>query len=120
MRTRLLPLLAVPVLLLSGCADTANAEWRLAPDQDLGPGSRAIDVLVTRTGCNSGVTGDPQPPEVAYEADRVVITFEVSPGQPEAATCEGNDDAPATVVLDEPLGGRVLVDGRTGQERTGG
>lgn len=116
-RTLLLPLVAL-VSLLTGCGGTATAEWRLAPDQDLGPDTRVIDVLVTRTGCNGGVTGEPQEPEVGYEPDRVVITFEVSPGRPDAATCPSNDAVPATVVLDAPLGDRALVDGETGRERT--
>ena len=103
-------------LLLGGCAappvDTAAASWALAPGQEVGPDSSLLDVLVTRVGCNSGVTGHVEEPDVVLEDDRVVVTFVVTPGEPEAATCQGNPEEPWLLTLPEPLGDRSLVDGQ--------
>ena len=44
--------------------DTADASWNLAPGQEIGPTSKELEVLVTRVGCNSGVTGKVEEPEV--------------------------------------------------------
>lgn len=60
-------------------ADTAAASWSLAPGQQVGPTSKQLDVLVTRVGCNSGVTGKVEEPEVEVKSDRVIVTFTVTP-----------------------------------------
>lgn len=90
---------------------TAPAVWRIAPGADVDEGSTRIDVLVSRAGCNNGVTGEVLEPDVEESADEVVVTFRVSPGQPSEASCPGNVEEPWTVVLTDPLGGRRLVDG---------
>ncbi|MCY7411791.1 MAG: hypothetical protein LH471_01930 [Salinibacterium sp.] len=41
----------------------------------------------------------------------MVVTFSVSPEQPQAADCQGNDQIAYEVTLPEALGDRQLVDG---------
>jgi heat shock protein HslJ len=91
---------------------TAAAVWTVAPDQDLNAEASEITVLVTRLGCNSGVTGGVAEPDVRLEDDRVVLTFTVRPGEPSAADCPGNNQVPYAVDLREPIGNRQLVDGQ--------
>lgn len=90
---------------------TAPAVWRIAPGADVDEESTRIDVLVSRAGCNNGVTGEVLEPDVEESAHEVVVTFRVSPGQPSEASCPGNVQERDTVVLDGPLGERRLVDG---------
>ena len=115
MRTLLLSI-AVTGVLLGGCGampgGTADASWTLAPGQEVGPMSEQLQVLVTRVGCNSGVTGEVEEPEVEVESDRVIVTFVVTPGEPESADCQGNPEVPFLLTLPEPLGSRALADGQ--------
>lgn len=115
MRTLLLSV-AVSGMLLGGCValpvDTADASWTLAPGQEVGPTSTQLQVLVTRVGCNSGVTGEVEEPEVEVKSDRVVVTFVVTPGEPGSANCQGNPEMPFLLTLPEPLGNRALADGQ--------
>ena len=69
-------------------------------------------VLVTRVGCNGGVTGEVQEPEVELKSNRVIDTFVVSPGEPGSADCQGNPEVPFLPTLPEPLANRALVDGQ--------
>ena len=69
-------------------------------------------MLVTRVGCNSGVTGKVEEPEVEVKSDRVIVTFVVSPGEPGSADCQGNPEVPFLLTLPEPLGNRALADGQ--------
>lgn len=39
------------------------------------------------------------------------MTFRVTPGEPSAASCPGNELVPYRLELPEPLGDRALVDG---------
>ena len=107
---------AVGGMLLGGCGalsgDTAAAFWTLAPGQGVGPASRQLQVLVTRVGCNSGVTGEVQEPEVELKSNRVIVTFVVTPGEPGSADCQGNPEVPFLPTLPEPLANRALVDGQ--------
>jgi hypothetical protein len=91
--------------------DRATATWYLAPSQSLDSGAMRFTALVSRLGCNSGVTGTVNPPEVRMTADKFVITFTVSPGPPQSVNCQGNTGVPYLVELPEPLGARALVDG---------
>lgn len=91
---------------------TADASWQLAPDQDISPTSKQLDLLVTRVGCNSGVTGEVQEPQIEVKSDRVIVTFTVTPGEPGSADCQGNPEVPYRLTLPEPLGERALVDGQ--------
>jgi hypothetical protein len=100
---------------LAGCGelfdDTASATWVVSPNQDLGSDTSTFAVLVTRVGCNGGLTGEVTPPDLSLDETQVVLTFRVRPDEPESATCPGNDAVPYEVALGEPLGDRKLVDG---------
>ena len=98
-------------LLLSGCSgsDAAGAVWTL--DQQVGPDTTSFTAMVKRSGCNNGITGEVQTPDVEVEEDEVVVTFTVKPDQTEA-TCPDNDEVRYKVVLPEPIGDRRLVDGQ--------
>ena len=91
---------------------TASAVWNLAPGQDLDARTTTVDVLVTRVGCNSGVTGTVVKPEIQLEDDRVIVAFSVQPGEPASADCQGNPEVAYSLTLPEPLGSRQLVDGQ--------
>lgn len=111
-----LTLVSAGALLFGGCGAlpgaTADASWKLAPDQDVGPTSKQLDLLVTRVGCNSGVTGEVQEPKIEVKSDRIIVTFMVSPGEPGSANCQGNPEVPYRLALPEPLGERALADGQ--------
>ncbi|MEJ5868498.1 hypothetical protein WDV85_12205 [Pseudokineococcus sp. 5B2Z-1] len=87
------------------------ATWVVAPGQALEGNAASFTALVTRLGCNSGVTGEVDPPRIEETDDVVTITFTVTPGPPEAADCPSNDAVPYEVELGSPLRGRLLVDG---------
>lgn len=107
--------LALVILALSGCATPAGgsstAVWVLAPGEAVSAESASIDVLVSRLGCNSGVTGAVNQPVVEATDDEIVITFTVSPEDAEFADCQGNDQVEYVIELDDPVGDRALVDG---------
>ena len=107
---------AVGGVLLGGCGalpgDTAAASWKIAPGEEVGPTSKQLQVLVTRVGCNSGVTGNVEEPEIEVNSDRVIVTFVVTPGEPGSADCQGNPVVPFRLTLPEPLGSRALADGQ--------
>ncbi len=96
---------------LAGCAgpDGDVATWELRSPVD--ESSRSLDVLVTRLGCASGVTGDVLAPRVEYEDDRIVVIIDVERFTEGAADCQDNDAVPDVVELDEPVGDREVVDG---------
>jgi hypothetical protein len=87
------------------------AVWFLAPDQDLQESSTTFTALVSRLGCNNGVTGQVLEPEIHMSESEVVVTFSVA-GQHGPADCQGNDQVPYEVDLGEPLQARTLVDGQ--------
>ncbi|UFU08261.1 hypothetical protein [Ruania halotolerans] len=110
------------MLVLSGCAGTSTAAgggsssgdaavWELTDPGAVDPPDRVLTIGVIRLDCASGFTGEPLPAQVAYEDDRVVVTVDVEPLELDAANCQGNPAVPMTVVLDEALGERELVDG---------
>lgn len=113
------PLAAVAlVVVTAGCGlfsssdDTADATWRLDPDQVIDAGTTTFTALVTRLSCNSGVTGEVNDPEVTWEDDQVVLTFTVSPGESDdVETCEDGGPVAHEVTLDQPVGDRRMVDG---------
>lgn len=107
---------ALVVILASGCGvgtgGSAAATWTIAPNQEVDAETSKFTVLVTRLGCNGGVTGEVQQPDVRHDDEEVVLTFAVKPDEPSSATCQGNDQVPYDVTLEEPLGDRKLVDGQ--------
>ncbi|MEU4420783.1 hypothetical protein AB0F81_09160 [Actinoplanes sp. NPDC024001] len=75
--------------------------------------STTFTALVSRLGCNSGVTGEVLAPRIEPRRSEVVVTFSVAAKPPgEVASCQGNDQVPYEVDLGEPLNGRPLVDGQ--------
>ena len=95
----------------STAVEGAIALWDLAPGERIDADSTTVTALVTRLGCNSGVTGDVNTPAVAVTAGEIVITFTVSPLQTGVASCPGNDQVEYLIELPEPLGDRQLIDG---------
>lgn len=93
-------------------ANSAIAVWTLAPDQDVDADTTEFTALVSRLGCNSGVTGEVNAPDVQLADDRIVLTFTVTPGEPAGGDCQGNNEVPYDIALSEPLGNRQLVDGQ--------
>lgn len=89
----------------------AVATWDLASRQILSANTTTFTAMVTRLGCNSGVTGNPNDPAIESTDEEIVITFTVSPGEPTAANCQGNDPLSVEVELPEAIGDRELVDG---------
>lgn len=85
------------------------AVWALKPDEIPAPDAQSFTVLVTRLGCNGGVTGDVYPPTVSISDAEIVVTFTVehSPG----GRCPTNDQVPYVVDAGQPIGDRRLVDG---------
>lgn len=99
---------------LGGCATSegeSDATWRLAPQVEVDSATTTFEILVSRVECNSGITGTVNEPSVEFGDEEVVITVRVSPGSPQAATCQGNDEVPYTLRLAQPIGDRVLIDG---------
>lgn len=123
------------VLLLSACSNPgsdpaadlgsdvvpgrgAGAVWTVKSPDQLGPDATTFTAMVRRVGCNNGVTGDVQEPDVRLEEDEVIITFTVEP-DPSEANCLGNNEVAYEVELPEPLGDRELVDGQCEPEAEG-
>jgi len=90
----------------------AAAVWTLADRKAVTGSSTRFVARVTRLECNSGVTGEVLPPAVLVTDTEVVVTFAVEPREAGNADCQGNDQVPYDVLLDEPLIGRTLVDGQ--------
>jgi hypothetical protein len=86
------------------------AGW--VPEAPVGAGDTTFVALVTERDCNSGepATGRVVDPVIVIGPDRVAITFGIRP-RPGDHECQGNPPTPTEVVLPEPLGGRMLVDG---------
>ncbi len=83
----------------------AAAVWTAAPNQSLEPGTSEFTVLVSRLGCNNGVTGEVLEPDVRLDAQRVVLTFAVEPDEPSAANCLGMIRCDSTSPLRGATGG---------------
>lgn len=113
--------LAATAAACSADAGESDATWRLAPEAVLTAETRTVEILVSRVECNSGFTGTVNEPSVVFRDDDVIITVTVSPGSPEVADCQGNDEVPYTVELSRALGDRELIDGgcESGREAVG-
>jgi hypothetical protein len=84
--------------------------WELLNTSEVNSDSTTLRVGVTRLGCAGGVTGTVPTPKVQVEQKRILIQTNVGPLSPGAHNCQGNNTVPVTVVLNEPLGKRELVD----------
>lgn len=85
------------------------AAWEVL-DDSLSAESTAVRVGVTRLGCAGGETGETLDPIVTYEATRIVIQIDVERLPDGAHSCPDNNVVPVTIMLDEPVGERALVD----------
>jgi hypothetical protein len=89
------------------------ATWNYAPDE-MEPlaGTTSFDAVVTERACTGGQEMGERllPPFITYGDAEITITFAARP-LPGGRTCPGNPATRVTVVLDEPLGDRVLRDG---------
>lgn len=100
-------------VLLTGCAASeqpkaSTATWQLA-SPEVSAESQELEIAVTRLGCAGGKTGSVLAPQVKYEADRILIRTDV-PALDGVHSCQGNDSVTLAISLDEPVGGRQLVD----------
>ncbi|HEX2086619.1 MAG TPA: hypothetical protein VHF89_13125 [Solirubrobacteraceae bacterium] len=87
--------------------------WRRRQRREPPPADATrIPVLVQEDECASGrdARGRILPPLVHYGRRTVTVTYFVRP-RSGAQNCQGVPPTPATLVLDEPLGGRSLRDG---------
>jgi photosystem II stability/assembly factor-like uncharacterized protein len=89
------------------------ATWWIDPAAlPLQPGATRIPGFVLEQACASGKSpeGRVREPVVEYGADAIVVTFTItwSPGDQD---CPSNPPFPVVVQLDQPLGGRALLDG---------
>jgi hypothetical protein len=87
------------------------AVWWLSGDSELTSKTSSFTAIVSRLGCNSGVTGNVLEPQLDYGDTQVVVTFEVELASGGAHFCQSNREVPYEVVLLEPVGDRELVDG---------
>ncbi len=92
--------------------DLGLASFRVAPDVALTADMTEIEVLVTERACNSGedASGRIEKPVVTVGAESVTVVFSVRP-RGGLQECPSNPETPYVLVLDEPLGDRVLLDG---------
>jgi hypothetical protein len=103
---------------LTACGFSSHADdepgdpavWYVVADQNLRPNSTGFMVTVTRTGCSSGVQGEPERPVIDAGVDTITITFRIDP-HISSGTCEGTPGVVYRLHLGEPLGERDLVDG---------
>jgi hypothetical protein len=92
--------------------NAAAGVWELDREKLPSATSTKFVALVSRLGCNNGVTGKAVKPVVKMSKSQIVVTFQVTPGKPKAANCPGNNSVPYEVKLGEPIAGRQLIDGR--------
>jgi hypothetical protein len=88
------------------------AEFRVAGHERLIPETTELDVLVTERACNSGedARGRIVEPAIIPTAEAIVVVFGVIP-RGGNHTCPSNPETPTRLVLPEPLGDRLLLDG---------
>ena len=128
-----LVLLVLVALLLTGCSvlrsdrtrlvpEGGPASWRLDPAWEA-PDAESVDLhlLIEEYACSSGSSpaGRVLEPRVEYSPTSVIITVSVQAvvvREGEGVNCQGNPEHPITVHLDQPLGGRSLVDPNTRPE----
>lgn len=93
-------------------AEGDAAVWVPSPGSAIESSSTTFTALVSRLGCNNGITGRVQTPEIVSTESEVVITFTVAAKGLGAANCLGNQEVAYEVDLGEPLLERALIDGQ--------
>lgn len=93
-------------------ADAGPADWAPSPDADLSAESTTVALDVIEQACASATSADGRivVQELRYEEDAIVAIIGVIP-RPGLNDCPGNPITSFTLELDEPLGGRQLLDG---------
>ena len=94
-----------------GPDDGATALWEIDTRDPPTSHSTSFAAFVTRLGCASGETGEVHDPVVSTDRSRVVVKFSVAPLSGNLHQCQSNNKVRHIVDLDEPIGGRELVDG---------
>jgi hypothetical protein len=108
----------IAIACLSACGSSSDAHndpgdpavWYVGADENLRPNTTDFMVMVTRTGCSSGVQGKPQKPVIDAGASAITITFKIDP-HISGGNCQGTAGVDYRVRLSEPIGERTLVDG---------
>lgn len=86
-----------------------QATWEVADPAAVKPADRSVHVQVQRVDCAGGKTGEIVGADVDYQNEQIAIAVYLKPLEG-AHTCQGNEQVPYTVELDEPIGQRELVD----------
>ena len=87
------------------------ATWTLDPAVPYVAGGTELHILVTDMACHSFETADGRiAPNVEYRNDTVIVTLAVRSLEG-AQACPGTAPTPYVLHLDQPVGGRNLVDG---------
>jgi hypothetical protein len=87
------------------------AVWVLQEGSSLQKSSTRFTALVSRLGCNDGVTGEVLVPQIRPGKSEIIVTFTVVPKAPGPASCPSNNQVVYEVDLPEALGDRALIDG---------
>jgi photosystem II stability/assembly factor-like uncharacterized protein len=94
-------------------AEVGPASWWVDPrDLPVKPTTTQIHAFVLEKSCASGRSpaGRVRDPIIEYRPDSIVVTFTITK-RPGEQDCPGNPPFPVQLRLDEPMGGRLLLDG---------
>ena len=88
------------------------AKFRVAADQQLGPDTTEVEILVTELGCSSGqdAQGRIVVDRILPSDDSLIVVMATVPRDGEQE-CPDNPETPFLLELPEPLGNRSLLDG---------
>ena len=102
---------------LLGPGKQTVASWRV--DGPVAPGATEVPLLVTEQACASGQSAEGRitRPDVDVSEDAVTVTIRVRQ-RSDSEDCPSNPETPYLLRLDEPLGGRTLLDGGTRRPAT--
>lgn len=95
---------------LADAAGDDQAELRLAAAPAATDTELALVVMERRCASGQSAEGRIDLDELEVTADEVRVRVAVRPPPGDAQTCQGNPWTPFTVDLDEPVGGRTVVD----------
>ena len=100
------------ILMVALAPGLGPATFRVDPEVELAPETTEIPVLVTERACNGGedARGRIVAPVIEVGPEAVTVVFAVQPRGGEH-NCPSNPETPFILVLPEPLGDRVLLDG---------
>lgn len=87
------------------------AVWIASPEPGPSTTAQSFIAQVTRLGCNDGITGQVNAPDVQVSQTRIVVTFTVERATDGGHRCPDNAQVRYTVNIGEPIGNRQLIDG---------